>query len=182
MRKQLAVALVVAAALVPAARGADEVKEFKFAYVDMERVLTEFVLFTEAQKDATNKIKAAQENDRAKLDQYQTDIDALEKKLGGPLAPEAKAQTEADYKAKVEEALAYRDSLVSSYKQIERDCFEPVYKKVYDKVDAYAQRKSYDAVFDYSAVLLFADKKYDVSEDVIKELNEEAGVSTPGNP
>ena len=164
------------------ARAADTQVQFKFAYVDMEKVMSEYVLFAEAQKDAEAKIKATRDLDKTKMETYQAEIADLEKKLSGPLAPEAKAQVEAAYSAKVSEALEFRDSAVAKYKQIERDSFEPVYKKVYDKVASYAQRKSYDVVFDYSATLLFAKKDYDISEDIIKELNEEAGVTTPANP
>lgn len=164
------------------ARAAETQTEFKFAYVDMEKVMSEYVLFSEAQKDAEAKIKASREVDKTKMETYQAEIADLEKKLSGPLTPEAKAQTEAAYAAKYQEALDFRESIISKYKQIERDAFEPVYKKVYDKVASYAQRKNYDVVFDYSATLLFAKKDYDISEDVIKELNEEAGVATPVNP
>ncbi len=173
---------LIAAVIITAAGwagAAEEQSEFKFAYVNMEKVATEYVLFTEAAKDAQAKIKAAQDTDTAKLQEYQAIITDLEKKLSGPLAPEAKAQAEKDYQAKVDEALAYRDELMTKYKKIERDTFEPVYKKIYDKIGSYSEKNKYDVVFDYSATLLYADKTYDVTDDVLKELNEEAGVTTP---
>ncbi len=66
---------------------------------------------------------------------------------------------------------------LAKYKRIERDAFEPVYKNVYEKIASYAKKEDYDVVFDYSAILLYADEKYDITEDIVNELNEEAGIS-----
>lgn len=155
---------------------AEEEKEFKFAYVDMEKIIDGYVLFADARKQAETKIREAQLSDRAELEKYQAAIDELENKLAGPLTPEAKTQAEQEYKAKVEEALEFRDGLLSKYKKIERDAFEPVYKKVYEKVKSYADKNGYKVVFDYSATLLYAAPQYDITDKILMELNEEAGV------
>ncbi len=180
MKTRLVLAGVLLATAIPAASvAADEngQTEFKFAYVQMEKVLADYVLFGEAKDEARAKIKDEQIVDRQKLNEYQADIDALEKKLAGPLTPEAKAEAEDAYRQGVQEALDFRDSLVTKYKKLEQDTFAPVWEKVYEKVASYAEKNDYDVVFDYSALLLYAGEKYDITEDVITELNEEAGVS-----
>jgi len=175
--RAILLAAAFASAFAAAALAAEEEqKEFKFAYVDMEKVMDQYVLFAEAKKEAETKIKEAQVTDKAKLEEYQTSINDLEAKLGGPLTPDAKAQAEDEYKAKVQEALDFRDALLSKYKGMERDAFEAVYKKVYEKIQSYAEKNDYDVVFDYSATLLYADDINDNTDDVVKELNDEAGV------
>jgi len=168
--------VALSAAAITSAAGAAGNDEFKFAYVDMEEVLDRYVLFADARKQTETKIKEAQVTDRAELEKYQSAIDELESKLAGPLTAEAKAQAEAEYKAKVQEALDFRDGLLTKYKRMEREAFEPVYKKVYEKVKSYAEKNGYDVVFDYSATLLYAEAKYDITDNVITELNDEAGV------
>lgn len=179
MRLRWIAILATAAALtVPAASAAaDEGKEFKYAYVNMEKLIDEYVLFKEAKDDAEKQIEEARVDDRAKLTEYQTTIDELENKLAGPLTEEAKAQAMDQYKVIVQEALDFRNGVLAKYKRIERDAFEPVYKKVYEKIESYAVKNDYEVVFDYSAILLYANEEYDITEDIVTELNEEAGIA-----
>lgn len=170
-------ALVVVLAAPNVLYAAEEVKPFKYAYVNMEQVMVEYVLYAEAKKEAEQKIKSAQLEDTEKLSEYQAKIDELEEKLAGPLTPEAKAETTAAYKASYQEALDFRDDVIAKYKKIERDAFESVYKKVYEKIESYAVKNDYEVVFDKSAILLYAGEENDITEEIIKELNEEAGIS-----
>lgn len=169
---------LVAALAAPAALyAAEEGKVFNYAYVDMERIADEYVLFKEAEEDAKKKIEEARIGDEETMEGYQVKLAALEEKLDGPLTPEAKAETVEAYKATYQEALEFRSSAVTKYKRIERDAFEPVYKNVYEKIESYAIKEDYEIVFDYSAILLYADEKYDITEEIVTELNEEAGIT-----
>jgi len=179
MRLRWIVISATAAALaIPAMSvAAGEGKEFKYAYVNMEKLIDDYVLFKEAKDDAEKQIEEARVDDRAKLTGYQTTIDELEGKLAGPLTEEAKAAATEEYKVIVQEALDFRNGVLAKYKRIERDAFEPVYKKVYEKIESYAVKNDYEVVFDYSAILLYANEEYDITEDIVKELNEEAGIT-----
>jgi Skp family chaperone for outer membrane proteins len=177
MRIKTVLGVVLAAAvLTPAVLYAADEEVFKYAYVNMERLVDEYVLFAEAEKEAEAKIEAARVGDAEKLAEYQARVDELEEKLSGPLAPEAKEATMAEYKAVVQEALDFRNGVLAEYKRIERDAFETVYKNVYEKIASYAIKNDYEVVFDYSAILLYANDKYDITEDIVTELNEEAGI------
>ena len=177
LRWFLSLTLVAALAAPVVVNAAEDDKVFKYAYVNMERVVDEYVLFKEARDEAKNKIDEARVEDAAKMEEYQEKLKALEEKSDGPLTPEAKAETVDAYKVTYEEALDFRSSVLAKYKRIERDAFEPVYKKVYEKIASYAVKEDYEVVFDYAAILLYADEKSDVTEDIINELNEEAGIS-----
>ncbi len=177
LRWFLSLTLVAALAAPVVLNAAENDKVFKYAYVNMERVVDEYVLFKEARDGAKKKIDEARVEDAATLGEYQEKLKALEEKLDGPLTPEAKAETVDAYKVTYEEALDYRSSVLAKYKRIERDAFEPVYKTVYEKIASYAVKEDYEIVFDYAAILLYADEKSDITEDIIDELNEEAGIS-----
>jgi Skp family chaperone for outer membrane proteins len=178
MRWRWAPVIAVAAGLaVPAASSAaGEEKEFKYAYVNMEKLIDEYVLFKEAKDAAEKKIEEARVDDKAKLTEYQATINELEDKLAGPLTDEAKAETMETYKVIVQEALDFRNDALAKYKRVERDAFEPVYKKVYEKIESYAIKNDYKIVFDYSATLLYAAEENDITEEIVTELNEEAGI------
>lgn len=169
--------LVAAVALPGVLAAAEEERPFEYAYVNMERVIDEYILFKEAKKEAERKIEEARVEDLEKMSEYQQKLVALEEKAEGPLTPEAKAQTKEEYSAIYREALDFRDTLLTKYKRMERDAFEPVYKNVYEKITSYAKKEDYEVIFDYSAILLYADEKYDITEDIVNELNEEAGIS-----
>jgi Skp family chaperone for outer membrane proteins len=177
LRWVLSLTLVAALAAPVVVNAAEDDKVFKYAYVNMERVVDEYVLFKEARDEAKKRIDEARVEDGAKMEEYQEKLKALEEKSDGPLTPEAKAETVDAYKVTYEEALDFRSSVLAKYKRIERDAFEPVYKKVYEKIASYAVKEDYEVVFDYAAILLYADEKSDVTEDIINELNEEAGIS-----
>ncbi|UCH77402.1 MAG: OmpH family outer membrane protein [Candidatus Coatesbacteria bacterium] len=177
LKSWVACAVAVATLVPVAARAAEEEEPFKYAYVNMERLIDEYVLFREAKEDAEKQIEEARVEDKARLAEYQAQIDELEAKLAGPLTEEAKAESTAQYKAMVEEALEFRNSVIAKYKRIERDAFEPVYKNVYEKIESYALKEDYDVVFDYSAIMLYANEEYDITEDIVTELNEEAGIT-----
>jgi Skp family chaperone for outer membrane proteins len=169
--------LAAAVALPGVLAAAEEERAFGYAYVNMERVIDEYILFKEAKKEAEGKIDEARVEDLEKMSEYQEKLVALEEKAEGPLTPEAKAQAKEEYSAIYREALDFRDTLLTKYKRIERDAFEPVYKNVYEKIASYAKKEDYEVVFDYSAIMLYADEKYDITEDIVNELNEEAGIS-----
>ncbi len=177
LRLVCVVTLVAAVALPGVLAAAEEERPFEYAYVNMERVIDEYVLFKEAKKEAERKIEEARVGDLEKMSEYQDKLAALEEKAEGPLTPEAKAQTKEEYGAIYREALDFRDTLLTKYKRIERDAFEPVYKNVYEKIASYAKKEDYEIIFDYSAILLYADEEYDITEDIVNELNEEAGIS-----
>ena len=179
MRLRWALIFATAAALAVSAvsSAGEEEKEFKYAYVNMEKLIDEYVLFKEAKEDAEKKIEEARVDDRAKLTEYQTTVDELEGKLAGPLTEEAKAETMETYKAIVQEALDFRNGVLAKYKRIERDAFEPIYKNVYEKIESYSLKNDYEIVFDYSATLLYANEEFDITEDIVTELNEEAGIT-----
>lgn len=169
--------LVAAVALPGVLAAAEEERAFEYGYVNMERVIDEYILFKEAKKEAERKIDEARVEDLEKMSEYQEKLVALEEKAEGPLTPEAKAQTKEEYSALYREARDFQNALLAKYKRIERDAFEPVYKNVYEKIASYAKKEDYEVVFDYSAILLYADEKYDITEDIVNELNEEAGIS-----
>ncbi len=113
LRLFFVVTLAAAAALPGLLAAAEEERAFDYAYVNMERLVDEYILFKEAKKEAERKIDEARVEDLEKMSEYQEKLVALEEKAAGPLTPEAKAQTKEEYSALRREALDFRDTLFS---------------------------------------------------------------------
>jgi len=155
--------------------------ELKVAFVNMEKIASEYEEFADVLKGVEGEIAAAQEEDMAKLNEYTERIQALEMKLSGPLTDEAKAATESEYVQLYNEAMAYQDNAYARYEQIQVLALQDVYKKVYAKISGISQAEQYEAVFD-SAVFAYIDetKIDDITDQAIEELNSEYGVPVGG--
>ncbi len=155
--------------------------ELNVAFVNMEKIASEYEEFADVLKGVEGEIAAAQEEDMAKLNEYTERIQALEMKLSGPLTDEAKAATESEYVQLYNEAMAYQENAYARYEQIQVLALQDVYKKVYAKIASISQAEQYEAVFD-SAVFAYIDetKIDDISDQAIEELNSEYGVPVGG--
>jgi Skp family chaperone for outer membrane proteins len=155
--------------------------ELKVAFVNMEKIASEYEEFADVLKGVEGEIATAQEEDMAKLNEYTERIQALEVKLSGPLTDEAKAATESEYIQLYNEAMAYQENAYARYEQIQVLALQDVYKKVYAKIAGIAQAEQYEGVFD-SAVFAYIDetKIDDITDQAIEELNSEYGVPVGG--
>ena len=154
-----------------------ETTELNVAFVNMEKIASEYEEFVDVLKEVEGEIIAAQTEDQAKLDEYTAQLQELETKLSGPLTPEASKQAQSDYMRIANEAMAYRENAFARYENMQVMALQEVYKKVYAKISAIAQAEEYDTVFD-SAVFAYIDetKIDDITDQAIEELNSEYGV------
>ncbi|MCP4229030.1 MAG: OmpH family outer membrane protein [bacterium] len=154
-----------------------ETTELEVAFINMEKLASKYEEFTDVLKGVEGEIRTAQEEDMAKLNEYNEKIKALEVKLSGPLTDEAKAAAETEYIQLYNEAMAYQENAYGRYEQMQVDALQVVYKKVYAKISSIAQNEEYEAVFD-SAVFAYIDetKVDDITDQVLEELNAEYGV------
>jgi Skp family chaperone for outer membrane proteins len=178
MRKSYSI--VLSALLVFVVSGAyAETTELNVAFINMEKIASKYEEFADVLKGVDGEIATAQEEDMAKLNEYNEKIQELEVKLSGPLTDEAKAAAESEYIKLYNEALAYQNNAYARYEQMQVEALQVVYKKVYAKISSIAQSEEYEAVFD-SAVFAYIDetKVDDITDQVLEELNAEYGVPT----
>jgi len=180
MRKFYLITLLTAVLISSVSAFADTT-ELKMAFINMEKIATEYEEFTDVLKGVEGEIIAAQAEDQAILDVYTQQLTDLETKLSGPLTPEASETAQADYLRIANEAMAFRENAFARYEQMQLEALQDVYKKVYAKITEIAQAEEYEAIFD-SAVFAYIDetKVDDVTDQAIEELNSEYGVSTGG--
>lgn len=93
------------------------------------------------------------------------------------LLPSEEREKRQDEIKKLEEEMMgmqkVRFGVDGDYFQKRQELIKPIQDRVYEAMQKVASRKNYSFIFDKAnqSNLIYADSKYDVSEDVLKELN-----------
>ncbi|MCH3880980.1 MULTISPECIES: OmpH family outer membrane protein [Tenacibaculum] len=147
----------------------------RIAYIDMEYILENVPAYTEAQ----NSLNAKVEKWRNRLDKDARSIEVLKTDLSNEKAILTKdliEEREEDITVQQQE-LRRLESLYfgpnGDMYQLRKQLIQPVQDQVYNAVQNIASRKKYDFVFDKSGdlVMLFSNKKHDISDLVLKAIN-----------
>jgi Skp family chaperone for outer membrane proteins len=145
------------------------------AYIDMEYILENVPEYLEAQ----NTINAKVAKWKSKLDKQARHIEVLKSDLANE-----KAILTKDLIEEKEEEITLKQAelrrLESLYFGPNGDMFlvrkqlvKPIQDQVYNAIQSISKRKKYDFVFDKSSdlVMLFSNKKYDISELILSTIN-----------
>lgn len=147
----------------------------RVAYIDMEYILENVPEYLQAQ----NTLNAKVEKWKANLDKLTRHIEVLKTDLANEKAILTKdliEEREETIKLKQEE-FRRLESLYfgpnGDMYMLRKQLVKPVQDQVYNAVQNLAARKKYDFVFDKSSdlVMLYSNKKYDISELVLNSIN-----------
>lgn len=165
----LLILLLFVASLVYAQKGQ------RIGYIDMEYILQKIPEYLQAQNALNTKVakwKANLDKENRAVEVLKTDL-ANEKAI---LTKDLIEEREEDIKVK---QIALR-KLESKYfgpngdmYLVRKQLVQPVQDQVYNAVQTIAKRKKYDFIFDKSSelVMLYSNKKHDISELVVKLIN-----------
>ena len=146
----------------------------KFAYVDSEYILGNVPEYNNAQKQLDDVSKEWQKE----IDGKYKEIDQLYKNYQQEqvlLTEEMRQQRQKEIEDKEKAAkelqkqrFGYEGDLFKKRQEL----VKPIQDKVYDAISKVATTKGYDFIFDKSsgASMLYTNNKFDVSDDVIKQL------------
>jgi outer membrane protein len=146
----------------------------KFAVIDTRYILDRLPDYTEAQKQLDG-IAAGWQRD---IDTKQADLDKMYKDYTAEqvmLSPELKQKRE-DQLFNLEKDLRdlqrKRFGFEGDLFKKRQELIKPIQDKVYNAIQKMAVQRGYDLVLDKSEgiTIIFADPKFDRSEDVLKEL------------
>ena len=144
-------------------------------YIDMEYILENIPEYLEAQNVLDSKVAKW----RKKLDNQARDIEVLKTDLANEKAILTKdliEEKEEEINIKQVE-LRRLESLYFGSKgslfQVRKQLVKPIQDQVYNAIQTIAKRKKYDFVFDKTSdlVMLYSNKKYDISELVLGTIN-----------
>ena len=149
-------------------------KPQKIAYIDMEYILENVPEYTDAQARLNAKVISWQQrlNDlKREIEVMKTDL-SNEKAL---LTKELVAEREEDIKIKeldLKNLQAGYFGPTGDLYSLRQQLVKPVQDQIYNAVQEIAVRKKYDIVLDKSSdlIMLYTNKKYDVSEQVLNRI------------
>ncbi|MDY0780875.1 OmpH family outer membrane protein [Tenacibaculum sp. IB213877] len=150
-------------------------KSQKIGYIDMEYILQNIPEYIEAQNSLNEKVAKWKVN----LDKEARSIEVLKTDLANEKAILTKdliEEREEDIAIK-QEALRRLESLYfgpdGDMYILRKQLVQPIQDQVYNAVQTIAARGKYDFVFDKSSdlVMLYSNKKHDISELVVKMIN-----------
>ena len=154
----------------------------KFACVNTDYVLRSVPDYANAQK-RLDKYVADWQNELA---EKQTEIEALRagyEQESYLLPDNLKKRRQEEIKSKEQELRALQQQRFGAGGDLDRkraELLKPVQDRVYAAIERIAQEKNFAFVFDKagSPAVLFANKKFDISDDVLESLGYKPGAST----
>ncbi|MGB0879563.1 MAG: OmpH family outer membrane protein [Polaribacter sp.] len=150
-------------------------KNQRVGYIDMEYILENVQEYSTAQSTLNSKVSKW----RTQLDKQARQIEVLKTDLANEKAILTKdliEEKEEEITIKQEE-LRRSESLYfgpqGSLFSVRKQLVKPVQDQVYNAIQDIAKRKKYDFIFDKSSdlVMLYSNKKYDISELVLSMIN-----------
>lgn len=146
----------------------------KYAYIDSEYILKNVPEY----QDAQNQLDELSEEWQKEIEAKFVEIDELYKKYQADVV-----LLPADMKKKREDEIINMEKEVKRYQnekfgsdgelfQKRQELIKPIQDKIYNALEEIAKSKNYAFIFDKSssATIMFADPKFDISDDVLDEL------------
>jgi Skp family chaperone for outer membrane proteins len=152
-----------------------QTKSTKIGYIDMEYILQNVSNYTEAQNQLEQKAQKWKQEIETKKNEIQKLVDAL--KIEKPLlTKELIEERENEIKFLEKEVLEYQQKRFGANGDLIQQKLvlaKPIQDQVFTTVQDIAEAKQYDFIFDKSSdlTMLFAAKRFDISEQVLRVLN-----------
>lgn len=157
----------------------------KFAYVDTEYILSQLPTYRSAQKQ----IDEQSEKWQKEIDKLYQDIDKMYKNYQAEkviLSGELQKKREEEIVLKEREAKKYQQDKFGYEGELfkkRQELIKPIQDQVYDAIQKIAKENALDFIFDKSGdmVMLFSNRKYDKSGEVLQELGVVPTTENPGS-
>ncbi|WP_285009194.1 OmpH family outer membrane protein [Pedobacter faecalis] len=146
----------------------------QIVYVNSDTLLAKYQYFKDMKLKLETKAKAAQGDMAAKGQAFQREV-AQYQQQANTMAADQRAATEERLKRKEQELGAYQQNAGQALQTEQAAENEKLYDKIADYLKEYARKKGYKMVLTYSkgnSAILFADESLDVTNEVIKGLND----------
>ncbi len=176
MKRILLVTLLLAL-LVPGSKAQDddEPRPLTIAYVDLQRVQDEWVLFQEVLKTLEEETRQKEIEVQPRLDEYQEQILELQEKLDAPLSEEKRAEIMGEMEQIYNRANQLREGAIRALQAREKQELDKLIEKIYEAIDQLGQTTEYDLILDMTA-LIYGKDVYDITDEIIDVLNTAAGM------
>jgi outer membrane protein len=156
-----------------AEEGVASTTDLKIAYINSDSVLKYYEFFNVNKEKLEAKGKKLDQDFRNRAQSLQNDIGAYQRNVGTMTIGQAKA-VEEDLGKKQQNLQLYQRSLEQEIMADQAKMNEELYAKITDYLKQYGEQKGLQIVFKYdpSSDLLYGGKTIDITQEVIKGLNE----------
>lgn len=159
----------------PAASNAGVASNSKIAYVNVDSLQAKYT-FWKSEADALTAEQAKVESElQHSAQQLQQDYAALQQKAQAGSLSEAEGKAAQQRLGQMQQSLETRRATLSEQLQQKQIAFsEKLQKNIDEYLAIYNKDNKYDFIFSYSksGPILFANKSLDITDDVLKGLNE----------
>src|SRR5687768_9829170 len=146
----------------------------KFAFVDMDYILSKMPTYTEAQKQLDKIAEGWQKDVEAKM----KNIDEMYKQFQAEqvlMTEPMKHQKIKEIEAKERDVKEYQKAKFGPNGELfkkRQELVKPIQDKIYNEVSKYAVAKGFDFIFDRSSgpTMLYAGDKHNKSDDILSAL------------
>ena len=155
----------------------------RIGYVDMEYILENVEEYREASEQLNTKVKRW----KVEIEQQQSEVEQMKKDLMAEkvlLTDELIAEREEEIQIMEKEMLEYQQNRFGPQGDLvlqKRRLIQPIQDQVFNEVQKIGANKRYDFIFDKSAdvVMLYSEKRHDISELVLRSIARTRKVSKP---
>ena len=155
----------------------------RIGYVDMEYILEN----VEEYRAATSQLETKVGQWKVKIEQQQSVIEQMKKDLMAEkvlLTDELISEREEDISILEGELIEYQQKRFGPQGDLvlqKQQLIQPIQDQVFNEVQTIGANKRYDFIFDRSAdvVMLYAEKRHDISDLVLRQIARTRKVSTP---
>lgn len=141
-------------------------------YVDIQRVMLESEKGKEAKRYLTEEAARMKKSLDAKQEELQKMKDQLERQ-GATITPEARAEKERQYQAKLRDYQRAYDDYQAELQQKDMEFTQSILREIQEVVKSIGEKEKFTIIFEKSqAGILFANPAIDITEKVIKQYNE----------
>lgn len=149
---------------------------FNIAYVDIDTFESKYE-YLKTKREEFNKRQLAMQNELERsAQQYQNNVEAFQRKAQSGNISQSEGEATQKQLLQMQQSLRLREQALTDQLLKEKDDFN---QKLHDQLDSfladYNKNKTYDYILSYSKVgsqILFANKNLDITQDVIKGMNE----------
>lgn len=158
-------------------------RSVRIGYVDMEYILEN----VEEYRDASSQLETKVQKWKVEVEQRQSIVEQMKKDLMAEkvlLTPELISEREEEIQILEKEALEYQQNRFGPQGDLvlqKRQLIQPIQDQVFNEVQKIGTNNKYDFIFDRSAdvVMLYAEKRYDISDLVLRGIARTRKVSKP---
>jgi outer membrane protein len=147
----------------------------KIVYINSDSLSEKYQYFKDIKSKLENKVKKAQADLQSKSTAFQREVAEYQKNAATMSAADRQA-TEQKLARKQDELARLDQTASSSIAKDESDEFNNVYNKITEFLKKHATENGYKLVLTYSKTnptVLYADPALEITNEVIKQLNEE---------